>query len=80
MLVDLENIVIVNLSKVADLPQHKSVMFGCDDCYSYSVPDLCHHSSSDHNIYSVCSNLLSSSQYSANLLHHPPAQVKIKEH
>ena len=56
----------------------RSDNFGCKDCYSYSIPDLCHHSQSDHNLFSVCANILSNAPYSLNLLHDPPHDLVSK--
>jgi len=79
-LVDLENIIIVNLTSTKDLPVHKSDNYGCDmgECFSYSVPDLCQHSSSDHNQFALCSNIISPSPFSINLLRNPSSRVESK--
>ena len=94
-LVDLENIVVVNLTRVKHLNVHKydikigairfpsfvysrSDNFGCsepDQCFSYSIPELCQHSSSDHNYYALCSNILAPSPFSLNLLASPSKSV-----
>lgn len=79
-LVDLENIIIVNLTNTKDLPMHKSDNYGCGEgeCFSFSVSDLCQHSSSDHNLFGLCSNILSPSPFSINLLREPSSRVESK--
>ena len=66
-LIDLENIVLVNRSmiKIIQAPgwniDHHSVAFGCEkeqNCFSYSLEDLCSHSISDHNIFGACQGIL----------------------
>lgn len=74
-LVDLENIVIVNLTRAPSPGDHRSDNFGCaaeGECFSFSIPSLCEHSSSDHNYYAVCANILSNSKFSSHLLRSPP--------
>ena len=58
----------------------RSDNYGCDhgECFSYSVPDLCQHSSSDHNQFALCSNILSPSPFSINLLRDPSSRVESK--
>ena len=66
-LIDLENIVLVNKTviKTTKAPgwniDHHSVAFGCEedqeDCFSYSVEDLCSHVVSDHNYYGACQGI-----------------------
>lgn len=85
-LVDLENIVIVNQTWVKDVAApgwnvaHTSVPFGCKDCFSYSVEDLCSHQISDHNLYGACHGILAPNSFSkqmpSGLLHHIPSNVK----
>jgi len=80
-LVDLENIVIVNTSIIQHSSSHKSDNLGCDEkkqCYSYSIPQLCQHRKSDHNIFGICSNILSPSPFSLNLLRDAPDQITSK--
>ena len=65
-LVDLENIILVNrtLIEVTKAPgwniEHHSVAFGCEnqDCFSYSVEDVCTHHVSDHNIFGACHGIV----------------------
>ena len=98
-LVDLENVVIVNLTSTQHLPIHKydppptrtieifcvnvqiffrSDNYGCNqgECFSYSIPELCGHSASDHNYFAVCSNILSPAPHSLNLLSSPVQRVR----
>ena len=61
-LIDLENIILVNrtMIKITKAPgwnvDHHSVAFGCEkeDCFSYSVEDICSHYVSDHNVFGAC--------------------------
>ena len=58
--VDLEHVIIVDQSQVRDAAApgwniaHTSASYGCSDCFSYSVEDLCSHETSDHNLFGVC--------------------------
>ena len=81
-LVDLENIILVNVTNMQGRTvQHISDNYGCPDneCFSYSVPQLCSHETTDHNFHGVCGSLLAPSPYSINLLHTIPHEV-LKRH
>ncbi|XP_064087734.1 divergent protein kinase domain 2A-like [Macrobrachium nipponense] len=79
-MIDAEDLIIVD-SAVNDLDasEHVNDGFGCRDCLSYSIEDLCSHRYSDHNYFAVCKGMLSSSSFSEDipegLLHSPPDWV-----
>ena len=56
----------------------RSDNYGCEqgECFSYSIPELCGHSASDHNYFAVCSNILSPAPHSLNLLSSPVQRVR----
>jgi len=64
-LIDLENIVLVNKTLINEIKapgwntEHHSVAFGCENrCFSYSLEDLCSHTTSDHNIFGACQTVI----------------------
>lgn len=76
--VDLEHVIIVEKNP-KDRPQfwdhmHQSENFGVEDAFAFSTNDICNHQISDHNVYSVCKEILwkKSPLISGGLLHNPP--------
>jgi len=84
-LVDLENIIIVNQTRIKQNKApgwdtyHSADRFGCKHCFSFSAEDLCSHAHTDHNYHGVCGGLLSSDPYSpglpGGLLHSVPRDL-----
>jgi hypothetical protein len=81
-LVDLENIILVNQTRIKAVKapgwnvDHHSVAFGCGEgkaCFSYSIEDLCTHQTSDHNIFGACQGVLG-----GDLLAGVPEAVKVE--
>ncbi len=48
---------------------HTSASYGCSDCFSYSVEDLCSHETSDHNYFGVCQVTISATFFKQLFLH-----------
>ena len=46
---------------------HTSASYGCSDCFSYSVEDLCSHETSDHNYFGVCQGILAPNAFSLDI-------------
>jgi len=84
-LVDMENIIIVNQTRIKERrspgwdTKHAADRFGCDNCFSFHVQDLCTHMFTDHNFHGVCGGLLSRTPYSPGIpggfLHSAPSDV-----
>jgi len=72
-LIDLENIILVNQTRLRQLRApgwdtfHSGDAEGCDHCFSFSTEDLCTHVNTDHNYHGVCGGLLSQKPYSPGL-------------
>lgn len=53
--IDWENVIIADkASNFEDSRLHESKHFDCENCYAFSAEEICKHSISDHNLYSVC--------------------------
>lgn len=53
--IDFENVIISEkMYNFDDSRLHESIDLDCENCYAFSTDDICSHSISDHNIYSVC--------------------------
>jgi len=85
VIVDAENVIVVNQTRVRNVAApgwdvvHTADGHVCPDCFSFSVEDLCSHAKADHNYHGVCQGLLAVDPYSPSLpgglLHSIPAQV-----
>lgn len=77
-LIDLEHVIIVDRNPKEHPPLwdriHQSENFGVEDAFAFSSDDICSHHISDHNIYSVCREILwkKSPLLSRGLLYDPP--------
>ena len=47
---------------------HTSASYGCSDCFSFSVEDLCSHETSDHNYFGVCQVSIPAAPFISNIL------------
>lgn len=85
--IDLEHVVIVDQSLVRETSApgwnvpHTSASYGCSDCFSYSLEDLCSHETSDNNLFGVCQGILAPNAFSTDipegLLHSIPENIRL---